>query len=683
MGSDFYISSLEYETRNNNRAQVQDLKIINKINRAINNGKSLKDIVKLFSRLVKKALNAYALTVYISDENENYLELQNLDLDENKKSRIAEILGFEIPKIRLSLADNNEYKRIFYNGNPKLFDTKESIKEITKEFANAVVLEKKSLKEVTERLTNLICNTLGIKSIIISHIVYKDKLIGLTDLSSKNILTKEDLKRYRLLCNQFSMALIRKRNESNLKKGKETFEILFNNANDPIFFYNFYGKPNKPGKFIKVNEIACKKTGYSRDEILDLTPLDLLDENSKKKVPYIRNELTKNLNYTYEMVIELKNGKKIPVEINSKKFMWKGREAVMSIARDISNRKKAEDEIKYISFHDKLTGLYNRSYFEEELKRLDTRRQLPLCIIIGDVNGLKLINDAFGHSEGDKLLKLAAKVLLDCFRVEDIVARWGGDEFAILLPKTSKETANLLIKRIKDRLLVDDRSKIPLSISLGLAAKTKAYQDIDEKLLDAECDMYKVKLSESKEVSTSIVYSLKNTLKTKTDHKPSTDRKIAELAIKLGKTAKLPNSILGKINLISSFYDIGMISIPDDLLKNKGKPNTEEWNLIKKHPEIGFHICIASPHLSHIAYDVLSHHEYWDGEGYPQGLKGENIPMLARIISIVVAYHKMKNGSKYKPPMAKDAIIEELRNKAGKQFDSNLVNKLIPLIEDN
>ncbi|MGM0367790.1 MAG: diguanylate cyclase [Actinomycetota bacterium] len=652
--------------------------IINKINDAINQRKSLHEVAKLFSSLTRKAFNSYGALVYFLTGDQEYLEVGSLSLEEKTKEKIEEILGVKIPKIKLALSEGNLYMDILNKAVPRIYNKKEKIKEIITESVEAACIED-SLKD---KIIPQIYKILDIKSLVSMPVVYREKPIGLVELFSRNNLTKKDLKRFEILCNQFSTAVVQKINEKQLKKDKEIFEVLFNNANDPIFFYRLKSKSKKLGKYIQVNKTACERYGYSKDEFLNLTPLDILDNSSKEKLVFIRNRLISDGHYTYDMVHKLKDGTKMLVEVNSRIFKWQSEDVVMSIVRDITARKKAEDEIKYLSFHDKLTGLYNRDYFEEEIKRLDTRRQLPLCIIMGDVNGLKLINDAFGHTEGDKLLKLAASILEDCLREEDIIARWGGDEFAVLLPRTTRNTTNFLIKRIKDRLLVENKSRIPLSISLGLSIKTKVYQNMNKKLAEAENDMYRVKLAESKEVSTSIIYTLKNSLKDKLGLQASFDHTVAELALKLGKKIKLSGHSLAKINLISSFYDIGMVSISGELVESKKKLSRQEWNLIKKHTEIGYHICIASPQLSHIAFDVLSHHEHWNGGGYPQGLKGENIPIVARIIAIVEAYQKMKKGTPYKAPMKKPSIIKELKKGAGEQFDPNLVYNFIQIIKE-
>ena len=125
------------------------------------------------------------------------------------------------------------------------------------------------------------------------------------------------------------------------------------------------------------------------------------------------------------------------------------KDQVVVVVRNITERKQAEDRLRYLGFHDMMTGLYNRSFFEEELKRLDAKRQLPLSIIIGDIDGLKLVNDTLGHRKGDQLIVKVAGIIKKACRTEDIVCRWGGDEFAILLPKTDTETAEQICDRIR------------------------------------------------------------------------------------------------------------------------------------------------------------------------------------------------------------------------------------------
>ncbi|GAH99975.1 unnamed protein product, partial [marine sediment metagenome] len=173
------------------------------------------------------------------------------------------------------------------------------------------------------------------------------------------------------------------------------------------------------------------------------------------------------------------------------------------VARNITDRVRSEEEIKYLGFHDNLTGLYNKAYFEKEIKRLNTPRQLPLSIVIGDVNGIKMINDVFGHKVGDSILCAFAKIFKDYLGKENIITRWGGDEFAIILPRTSIKNAEVIINRIRRVIKNYPNKKVPLSIALGLATKKNPDVNVQEVIIEAEDNMYKRKLLEKKSISSS------------------------------------------------------------------------------------------------------------------------------------------------------------------------------------
>ena len=360
-----------------------------------------------------------------------------------------------------------------------------------------------------------------------------------------------------------------------------------------------------------------------------------------------------------------------------------GKERIILLAiEDITEQKNIEKKIIYISYHDQLTGLYNRRFFEEEIKRLDTKRQLPLSFVMGDLNSLKLTNDAFGHSEGDKILKETAELLKKVCRSDDIVARWGGDEFVIFLPKTSTAGSEKIVQRIKKECSKIIIQKIPLSLAIGIATKIKIGQDIDKIIGEAESNMYKNKLAQKESSTSSTIFALEQALYEKSNETMEHTFRIKDFAMKLGKLIKLHPSQLDELSLLASLHDIGEVAIPEAILLKKGKLAEKEWAVLKRHSEIGFNIAKSSPKIIHIAKFILACHENWDGSGYPQGLAGESIPILSRIVSIADAYDVMISERAYKKAMSKDAAIEELKRCAGTQFDPVLVNKFIEIISN-
>ncbi|HAJ95511.1 MAG TPA: hypothetical protein DCP02_04675, partial [Actinobacteria bacterium] len=350
--------------------------------------------------------------------------------------------------------------------------------------------------------------------------------------------------------------------------------------------------------------------------------------------------------------------------------------------RDITERKKTEENLKFLSFHDKMTGLYNRAFFEEELKRLDVNRELPLSIMIGDTDGLKLINDTFGYKKGDDLLIKISGIIRKACRKEDIIARWGGDEYVILFPRTSKETALKIVDKIENICInTPSPDSIPMSISLGVATKTMVSEDIKEIIKKAEDRMRRKKMLKMESIQSLMIVSLRKILQEKSYE---TEKHIDRLKIitqKLGKELGLSSNQIDELSLIAILHDIGKVAISDSILLKKGKLTEEESKIMNRHPEIGYKIALSSPQMVSVSKCILYHHEWWDGNGYPRGLKGKNIPLLSRIITIVDAYDVMVNGRPYKDPMTHEEAIEELKRCAGTQFDPKLVKNFIKVIK--
>jgi diguanylate cyclase (GGDEF)-like protein/PAS domain S-box-containing protein len=431
-----------------------------------------------------------------------------------------------------------------------------------------------------------------------------------------------------------------------------------------------------------VNKTALNLLGYTQKYLINKNLFELFKAKEKLKVEkdiqkiisgsksgFIENNFVKNDNSK----ICLLSNYYLTNDTNGNRLRM--------VAVDITERKRNEKRLKYLSFHDKLTKLFNRAYFEVEMNRLDTERQLPISFIIGDVDGLKIVNDSLGYRFGDKLLVEASNVLKSSFREEDIVARWGGDEFVAILPQTKNEDAIRISERIEKNsknILIGD---IPISISLGISTKIKVSQNLDEIIKEAEDRMRRRKMLRRESVHSAMVQSLTKALHEKSIETEKHNTRLKNHAIRLGKAIGLSASELDDLSLISVLHDIGKIAIADSILLKKGKLTRSEWQTMKKHPIIGYKIALSSPQLTPIAKGILYHHEWWDGSGYPEGLKETEILLISRIISIVDAYDVMRRGRPYKQAMSRIEAIDELIKCSGTQFDPNLIEKFIEIIK--
>ncbi|MBE3036538.1 MAG: diguanylate cyclase [Candidatus Atribacteria bacterium] len=468
----------------------------------------------------------------------------------------------------------------------------------------------------------------------------------------------------------------RKQAEEALRESVEKFSKAFQTSPYAIIITRA-----KDGKFIETNDAFTSYTGFTREEAAAGSSINLKLWVDRENREWVISALKEGVEVKdKEFQFRKKNGE-IMIGLFSAQIIHINNEPfILSSINDITERKNTENEILHLSYHDQLTGLYNRRFAEEEIKRLDTKRQLPLSVIMGDLNSLKLTNDTFGHSIGDRLLKEIAELLKKLCRSEDILARWGGDEFVILLPKTSNTDSEEIVQRIKKECSKLIIQKIPLSLSIGIATKIEAGQGIDEIIIEAESNMYKNKLIQKVSDGSSIISALEQTLYEKSNETMEHAFRIKDSAIKLGKSIKLHSNQLGELSLLASLHDIGKVATPETILLKEGKLTEKEWAVIKRHPEIGFNIAQSSPQIIHIAKFILACHENWDGSGYPHGLAGQSIPIVSRIMSIADAYDVMTSERTYKKAMSKDTAIEELKRCAGTQFDPVLINKFIEII---
>ncbi|HSV30488.1 MAG TPA: diguanylate cyclase [Atribacteraceae bacterium] len=361
-------------------------------------------------------------------------------------------------------------------------------------------------------------------------------------------------------------------------------------------------------------------------------------------------------------------------------FIHESVDSYRAFTRDLSLQK----DLLSLSFHDQLTGLFNRRYFETEMRRLDTRRQLPLSVVMGDINGLKLVNDAFGYQKGDHLLMSFSGILRESCRQEDVIARWGGDEFTILLPQTPEEKGKEICSRILERCLQKRWKPIPISASLGLATKIHPNQVLASVLQQAEEKMFHEKTLKSSTVRRIFLEALKYQLfeiHQETWH--NSEGKILELHLALGKSFQLSKRQLEELLKLAMLHDIGKIALPREVLIKPGFLTPAEWDIVKKHPEIGFRIVQYFPDLAPLADSILSYRERWDGTGYPLGISGGKIAYLARLSNIINAFLAMTHNRPHQRAKSTAQAIREIEASAGQKFDPSIVTQFLKIVSES
>jgi diguanylate cyclase (GGDEF)-like protein/PAS domain S-box-containing protein len=455
--------------------------------------------------------------------------------------------------------------------------------------------------------------------------------------------------------------------EQALKESEEKYCNYIENAPYAVFVVD------ENGDCLEANRAASTITGYNREEILGMNIRDFATANSMDEAVDRFKSLLEKGKVSTELKYIHKNGEDRWWTIDAVKI---ADNQFLGYSIDITDRKRAELNLVNLSKYDYLTGIYNRMYFETELENVDIENQLPLSVMFGDINGVKLINDAFGHAVGDKLIAESAMIMKNCCRDGDIIARIGGDEFGFLLPKTDLATADEILRKIQTALEGFDANNhnesYKHSVSLGYATKTSLGEDIKETIKKAEGYMYQRKLLEHNSAHSTIVFSIKTTLYEKSQETEEHAERLVTLTKAVGLALGLSQIELDKLELLATLHDIGKVAINNDILIKPGALNEMEWAEMKRHPEIGYRIAMTSPELVPIAEGILYHQEWWDGRGYPRGLRGNHIPLLSRIVAVADAYDAMTNDRPYRKGLDHKEAIERIKQGAGSQFDPQI-----------
>lgn len=344
------------------------------------------------------------------------------------------------------------------------------------------------------------------------------------------------------------------------------------------------------------------------------------------------------------------------------------------ILSDISEIKKAEETIKHQAYTDRMTGFFSRTYFEEILSGMNSMMSIvkPLSIIAIDIDGLKITNDTFGHEAGDNLIKKAAHILTEVFGEDTPISRIGGDEFCVVLPCTDFAAAQKYAEQIVKLTEASNNANpvIPISMSVGIATSDdESNEDIYSVYRRADDDMYRYKMSQTSSEKSKVIDMLLTALSEKDYVSQGHVERISQLCLLLANAIKMHENQKRDLVLLSKVHDLGKIGIPDEILNKPAKLTPKEYERMKLHVKIGYNIASRSRELVTIAPLILHHHEHWDGKGYPDSLKGEEIPIECRILSIADAFDAMTNDRPYHKGISAEEALAEIEKCAGTQFD--------------
>ncbi|MBN2299744.1 MAG: PAS domain S-box protein [Acholeplasmataceae bacterium] len=442
------------------------------------------------------------------------------------------------------------------------------------------------------------------------------------------------------------------------------------------------------GLIVSINPIAQELTGWTKDEAIGTSFIDVFsitNETTGKRTHCpvkLALETKKPVKLKNHTILKSKTGHNYYIEDSASPIKNQKGEVTGAVLvfRDVTEEKKRQREIEYMNYHDFSTNLYNRRFFVEQLSKLDTKENYPLGIMMIDLNGLKIYNDAFGHETGDIVLKIVADILSKSCTEVEFVSRIGGDEFTIIIPNATGEKVEKISNCISTSLKDKKVNNIQLSLAMGVAYKEEASQDLDDVIKRSENEMYRNKIAEGMSVRNHAISAILKTLTDKFDEERIHSERVSKISLSIGQALNLSDRELRELEMAGLYHDIGKIAIPDSILKKPAKLTDAEYNVIKTHTEVGYQILRAADEYSDLAEYARSHHERWDGKGYPQGLKALDIPLFSRIIAVADSFEAMTADRPYRKKMSDEEAIKEIVRCSGTQFDPEIADVFLTKI---
>ena len=477
----------------------------------------------------------------------------------------------------------------------------------------------------------------------------------------------------------------RKTLEQSLRESERSKSVLLSHL--PGLAYRCLNDLQWTMKFVSDGCFAL--TGYNAESLLDNRDLsynDLIAPAYRTTVYDNWQQVIAahgNFSMEYEMITASGEVKWV-LEMGQPVFDASGQlDALEGVVFDITEQKQREQQLLFLSEHDETTRLYNLMYFDKLCRRYNLEHTYPLSAVQCDVDGLRLINNAFGMDEGNALLIRVANLLARNCSPNDTLARTGDDDFTLFMPHTGPEAAEAFIRKATNDIAAEnEREGLPyhISLSFGYCSKQTPDEEVREMLKNAYSSLQNQKILHMQSSHSATLSSIMMALHARSEETEEHAQRLLELTAMVGRELNLSQKIMAELALFSKLHDIGKIGISDAILNKPGSLTEEEWTVMRKHSEIGYRIAISLEDIAHVANDILAHHERWNGNGYPQGLQGEAIPLPARILSIADAYDAMTQDRVYRKAMDKETALNEIRNQAGQQFDPAIVEVFLKTV---
>lgn len=467
-----------------------------------------------------------------------------------------------------------------------------------------------------------------------------------------------------------------------LKKSEQQFKTIFEKAPIGMSLTNL-----RTGEIQRINQSYLDILGYTREEMLGHT----WAEFSHPEDVQMSNQITQKMftgeedSFIFDKRFLKKDGSTIWANLSLCVFSEEDLVDLSSLCMtvDITKRKLAEKRILYASTHDALTDLYDRVEFERVISNMTLEGNLPLSVVFADMNRLRIINEAFGREQGNRILKQVAVLLRETFPDCPNLFRAGGDEFALLLPGYTAEECETCLEDVVEKVSTFRvMDAVAPSISFGLYVVEDASFDLNEAVKLAEKHLATQKLLDSPQMQGKAVYAIINTLHEKNKREEAHSRRVSELSEQLGRAYGLSERSCNELRLVGLLHDIGKIAIAENILNKDGKLSPLEWEEMKRHAEIGFRILSSVEDMQVLAPYVLAHHEHFDGTGYPKALRGESIPLQSRMIAIADAFDAMTSERTYRKAVSAVQAAKEIKKCAGTQFDPLLAKLFIEQVLD-